>query len=574
MISRKILSYLLFFVLLIFINILSNIFNFNIDLTNDKKHSLSKRSIELISNLDDIIFIKVYLDGEFPAEFKQLKSELKNLLIRFKSIGLDNFEFEFINPNKSHLDEENNAIFRDLVNNGLYPTDIELRSSSSRSSQIIFPGALVYYKNNKVAVNFLKNSVNKKAGENINNSIENLEFEFISAIHQLTNKNIYKIAFLTGNGELIFNEVYDLINSVLKDNNNLDFYYKVDRFNIKEFKIDSATLQANISDQIIKLSKYKLLIVAKPTISFNMLEKFIIDQYVMNGGKILWLIDGVNCSMDSLQNQKSFIATKNELNIDDQLFKYGVRVNANLIEDLRSTNIPIITGYSNNVPQQSFFPWPYYPLLKSTTDHPIVNGLDAIKCNFVSSIDTINNAIKKTVLLASSKQSRYIPVPAKISLGILENPPPVETFNKAYLPIAVLLEGEFESVFTNRILPKQKSIDFKTKSKPTKMIVVSDGDIARNSISKDNNIYPLGYDKYSRYTYSGNKIFLMNAVHYLCDNTYLAKLKSKKITLRLLDREKILKYEFLIQIINIIIPLFFILSFTLIFLRIKKHKYE
>ena len=567
---------LLFFtplLLVILVNILLSLVDYRIDLTEDKKNSISEDTKQILNELDDVIFIKVYLDGDFPAEFKYLQSELLNLLTSFKSIASYNFDFEVINPNNTKDEEEKMGLFKQLVKNGLTPTDIEVRSTSSQSSQIIFPGALIYYKDRQQAVNFLKNSVAKKAGENINASIENLEFEFISAIHRLTKTKIDKIAFLEGNGELTPEEVYDLTESVLQDNDKLSYYYNIERFNIKKFEIDSTTMHADISKQISNLSAYKALIIAKPTIAFNMLEKFMIDQYIMNGGKILWLIDGVNASMDSLQKANSFIALKNDLNLDDQLFKYGVRINANLIEDLRSTQIPIITGYSNNIPLQSYFPWPHCPLLFSKENHSISKGLDAIKCDFVSSIDTIKNTIKKTILLTSSKQSRLNPTPAKISLGILQNPPPIESFNKSQFPIAVLLEGEFESIFKDRILPRQQSIDFKDKSKTTQMIVVSDGDIARNSVSNNGDIYPLGYDRFIKYTYPGNKKFIMNAMHYLCDDIGLTKLKSKEIKLRLLDKEKITTNKYLIQFINIVFPLLLLLIFTLLFLHLKKKKY-
>lgn len=565
--------FLLPLTLVVLINILLSIIDFKTDLTEDKRHSISEETKQILNNLEDIVFVKVYLDGDFPVEFKHLQSELLNLLTSFKSIASDNFDFEIINPNLSSNNKEKTDLFKQLVNNGLKPTDIQIRSGSSNSSQIIFPGALIYYKDKQEAVNFLKNSMTKRPGENINNSIENLEFEFVSAIYHLTKKNIDKIAFLEGNGELDANEVYDLTESVLQDNSKLSYHYHVDRFNIKEFEIDSVNMQPNIQNQILELSNYKALIIAKPTIAFNMLEKFIIDQYIMNGGKVLWLLDGVNASMDSLQKANSFISTKNNLNIDDQLFKYGVRINANLIEDVRAAQIPIITGYSNSIPQQSFFSWPFFPLLFSESNHPISKGLDAIKCNFVSSIDTIKNTIKKTILLTSSKQSRLNPTPTKISLGILQNPPPIESFKKSKLTIGVLLEGKFESIFSNRILPKHESLKFIQKGKATQMIVVSDGDIARNSVSKSGDIYPLGYDKFIKYTYPGNKRFIMNAIHYLCDDIGLTKLKSKQIKLRLLDKEKINNNKITIQLINIILPLLLLTIFVTIFSYSKKKKY-
>lgn len=570
---RKHYSSLVFILLIILTNVLVSFTDFSLDLTADGKHSISEETIKTLEKVDDIVFIKVYLEGVFPAEFKHLHSEVLNLLSSFKTIADDNLEFEFINPNEGRNEKEKVDLYKQLVKQGLAPTDIEIKKAGSSINQIIFPGAIIYYKDKEIAVNFLKNSVTKNAGENINASVENLEFEFISAIYHISKTKTHRIAFLEGNGELSASEVYDITESVMQDNDKLSYHYTIDRFNIKEFEIDSITLQADISSQVKKLTSYKAIIIAKPTIAFNMLDKFIIDQYLMNGGKILWLIDGAKASMDSLQQNKSFIATNNDLKLSDQLFKYGIRINANLIEDLRSTEIPIVTGYSNNIPQQSYFPWPYYPLLFSENNHPISKGLDAIKCDFASSIDTIKNNINKTILLHSSKQSRISPTPAKVSLGILENPPPLTSFNKENLPIAVLLEGEFESVFKNRILPKNQKLNFVNQSKKTQMIVVSDGDLIRNSVSNNGDIYPLGYDRFIKYTYLGNKKFIMNSIHFLCDETGLTQLKSKEIKLRLLDKEKIKNNKTFIQLINILLPLLILLIFAFIFTKMKKKKY-
>ena len=570
---RKYYSSLVFILLIILTNILVSFTDFSLDLTADGKHSISEETIKTLEKVDDIVFIKVYLEGVFPAEFKHLQSEVLNLLSSFKTIADDNLEFEFINPNEGRNEKEKVDLYKQLVKQGLAPTDIEIKKTGSSINQIIFPGAIIYYKDKEIAVNFLKNSVTKNAGENINASVENLEFEFISAIYHISKTKTHRIAFLEGNGELSASEVYDITESVMQDNDKLSYHYTIDRFNIKEFEIDSITLQADISSQVKKLTSYKAIIIAKPTIAFNMLDKFIIDQYLMNGGKILWLIDGAKASMDSLQQNKSFIATNNDLKLSDQLFKYGIRINANLIEDLRSTEIPIVTGYSNNIPQQSYFPWPYYPLLFSENNHPISKGLDAIKCDFASSIDTIKNNINKTILLHSSKQSRISPTPAKVSLGILENAPPLTSFNKENLPIAVLLEGEFESVFKNRILPKNQKLNFVSQSKKTQMIVVSDGDLIRNSVSNNGDIYPLGYDRFIKYTYLGNKKFIMNSIHFLCDETGLTQLKAKEIKLRLLDKEKIKNNKTFIQLINILLPLLILLIFAFIFTKMKKKKY-
>ena len=572
--ANKYISTALLIVLVLFINILSSFINWNVDLTADNKYSFAKASTTIINSLDDKLFIKVYLEGDFPAEFKKLQKSTEDLLKRFKAIGNKNIDFEFINPNNVANDIEKLALFKQLVKLKLSPTDLEIIKDGKQVNQIVFPGAIIYYKDKQSAVNFLKQSPGETPGSNINTSIEGLEYEFVSAIEHLTKNRLTKIAFLEGNGELSEQQVYDITESVLDDNFNLSYYYKVDRFNIKEFTIDSTTMLPDLSRQLVLLNSYKAIIIAKPTIPFNNLDKLLIDQYIMQGGKVLWLVDGVKASMDSLQNKSgAFIATKNVLNIEDQLLRYGVRINANLIEDLRSTKIPITTGYSNNKPQQSYFSWPYSALLVSNSNHAISKGLDGIKCEFVSSIDTIKNNIRKTILLHSSKESRLNPAPSKISLGILENPPTTNSYNKEFLSIAILLEGEFESVFKNKLVQKNKQIQFIEKSVSTKMIVVSDGDMIANDLSNSGGIYSLGYDKNLKFTYSGNKHFIINAVQYLCGDNSLSHLKVKELSLRMLDKKKIQKNKFIIQLINIALPILLLLIFALFFVRYKKRKY-
>jgi len=572
--SHKYISAVLLIVSVLFLNILIGFNNWNIDLTSDKKHSFAKESITIINNLEDKLFIRVYLEGDFPAEFKKLQKSIEDLIKRFKLIENKNIDFEFINPNNVANENEKLALFKQLVKLKLSPTDLEIKKEGKQVNQIIFPGAIIYYKEKQVAVNFLKQSPGKSTVSNINTSIQALEYEFVSAIEHLTKNNLTKIAFLEGNGELNEQQVYDITESVLKDNFNLSYHYKVDRFNIKEFSIDSATNLPDLSRQTILLNTYKAIIIAKPTIPFNNLDKLLIDQYIMQGGKVLWLIDGIKASMDSLKNKSgSFIATKNNLNIDDQLLSYGVRVNSNLIQDLRSTKIPIITGYSNSKPQQSYFSWPYSALLVSDSKHVISNGLDGIKCEFVSSIDTIKNNIQKTILLHSSKESRLNPSPSKISLGILETPPLSTSYNKKFLPIAILLEGEFESVFKNKLFQKNKQIKFISKSVITKMIVISDGDMIANQLSKSGAIYPLGYDKNLKFTFDGNKHFLINAVQYLCGDNSLSHIKEKELSLRMLNKKKIQENRFIIQMINIALPILLLLLFALFFISYKKRKY-
>lgn len=572
--NNKIISGVLLIILVIAINLLSSFIKLSFDITADKKHSLSNETEAILKELDDHVFIKVYLEGDFPADFKKLQKSTEDLLKQFKAIANENIDFEFINPNESINEEEKITLFKQLVKLKLAPTDLEIRDDGKKVNQIIFPGALIYYKDKQVAVNFLKQKPGETPGKNINTSIENLEFEFISTIQHLSKDKLDKIAFIEGNGTLSEEQVYDVTNSVNDDNFNLSYYYNVDRFNIKEFAIDSNTMMPNLSRQLAMLKAYKAIIIAKPSITFNNIDKLLVDQYIMNGGKVLWLVDGVNANMDSLKNKSgSFIANKNALNLDDQLLSYGVKINANLIEDLRCTKIPIITGYSNNKPQQTYLPWPYSPLLVSNNNHAISKGLDGISCNFVSSIDTINNKVKKTVLLSSSNKSRLNLAPTKVSLSILENPPSATSYTRKNEPIAMLLEGEFNSVFKGKLAQKNNQFQIKEKSINTKMIVVSDGDIIKNKVSSNGNIYPLGYDQSIKHTYPGNKHFIINAIHYLCDDEGLSHLKTKELSLRMLDKEKIHKNKLLIQLINIVFPILLLLIFAFFYIRNKKNKY-
>ena len=565
-------------VFIILLNAIGGFLHFRIDLTSEKRYTLSEETKNVLTGLDDLIYIKVYLDGDFPSGFKRLQKQSKKTLENFKNIAGKRLDFEFINPSESNSEKQRNLIYKQLIEQGLQPTDLQVKEQAGMSSSIIFPGAIIYYKEKHLALQLLNNELGVHPEVVLNNSIETLEYEFVSAISKLTKNRKDKIAFLNGHDELKEREVTDISYSVLSDHYSLSEYYDIEHFDITEFELDSITKEVRLARQLQKLKTFKALIIAKPKTTFNNLDKLLIDQYIMAGGNILWLIDGVNANMDSLQQSDGyFMAQKNQLNLDDMLFIYGVRINADLMQDKRATEIPIITGYSGNMPQQSFFSWPYYPLLFSDSDHPISKGLDAIKCEFVSSMDTLKNKINKTILLHSSTYAMLAPSPHRVSLGILKNPPKEDYFNNPDIPIALLLEGEFESVFKNRITPKNKGFDFMEMGENAKMIIVSDGDIIRNTYSeKTGNVYPLGYDKFGKFIYPGNKTFIMNAVHYLCDNNQdllLSPLKTKELKLRLLDKEKVQKYKLYIQLLNLLLPIVIIVIFGLLFTYTKKKKY-
>lgn len=558
--SRKIslLQLLLALVILVLINNLGGYVFYRIDLTSEKRYSLSPATKDLVKSLDDVVLVKVYLEGEFPAGFKRLRSETKEMLDEFRAYAGDNLQYEFINPSESTDEKKRNEVYQHLVKEGLQPTNLTVKEEGSKSQQIIFPGAIFSYKNRNIAVQLLKSRMGVSSEEMLNSSIQQLEYEFSNSIRKLSNPQKMNVAFIKGHGELDQLHSTDIACS-------LSEYYTV-----KQVALDS---------NIHALEGYDAAIVAKPDSIFSEKDKFILDQFVMNGGKMMWFIDPVYAEMDSLQNKQGMtFGISNPINLDDLLFKYGVRLNDNLVQDLQAAPIPIVTGYSGNQPQQSLFPWFYMPLVVPENVHPIVTNLNAIKFEFASSLDTVSNAgVKKTILLHTSKYSKVLNSPVRISLGIVQQEPKQEQYNKHNLPLAVLLEGQFESVFKNRIttaIANSNEIKFKAQSKPTKMIVVSDGDVIKNAVSKSSGkVYPLGFDRYTNQMY-GNTNFILNSMNYLTDNSGLISIRSRELTLRLLDKEVLKSDKFFWQLLNTLLPILLLLIYGIVQFYLRKRKYS
>jgi ABC-2 type transport system permease protein len=408
--------------------------------------------------------------------------------------------------------------------------------------------------------------------EVLNNSIQNLEFNLANTIHKLSIANKPKVAFIEGHGELSRKETADAANA-------LSEYYSIERVKING-QLNSLTERSLIDSTRTDIrNKFKAIIVAGPDSVFDEKDKFIIDQFIMRGGKVLWLIDPVFASMDSIQFSDATVGVINDLNLADQFFNYGVRLNTNLVMDLSALPIPLKTGESGGSPKIEFFPWYYFPVLNPMIDHPIVKNLNAIKTEFISSIDTLNKkGIKKTILLTSSQYSRTVNTPILISLNILQKEPEHRLYNKEYIPVAVLLEGKWESLYSNRIPPvirDNKDVGFISTSQQGKMIIVADGDIIKNQLHTTNagiEPYPLGYDRYTGETF-GNKDFILNAMNYLVDENELISIRSRELKLRLLDRTKTNESKLFWQIFNIIIPvaIVFIMGIVLFIYRKKKY---
>lgn len=550
---QSVLRLLSMLMILVSVNVISAYVFFRLDLTGEKRYSLSSTTIHELEEMNDVMYVKIYLEGDLPPAFKKLRNSVKELLDEFRVYARDNIEYEFIDPAASSVKKERDELFRQLYKKGLQPANLEERSKGSSSQKVIWPGALVNYKGRETAISFLQTKIGSGTEENINRSVEGLEYEFMNALRIFGTGIRPKVGFLQGQAELSTKQISDAARA-------LSDYYEVD------------TVQIN--QHLGALKSFKAIIVAKPDSVFSEKDKFILDQYVMNGGRVLWLIDPMQINMDSLEKSDNNVAIAKDINIQDQLFRYGVRINDDLAMDLQAAPIPIVTGMVGNQPQQSLFPWYFFPLLNPTSSHPIVNNLNAIKCEFTSTLDTVEApGISKTILLSTSKFSKHILSPVRVSLNILKEDPDPAYFSQQYLPVAVLLEGKFESVFRNRVpaeILNNKEIGFKASGQPTKMIVISDGDMIANYVNKKGNVYPLGYDRFTNQTY-GNRNFILNCVDYLCDNENIVSLRGKEFKIRLLDTAK--TENKIYSWTAMIVPLLLVLFYGFIHFYIRKKRY-
>ncbi len=556
-------------IIIVLLNIIGSFIYTRFDLTAEKRYSLSPATKTLLKKLDDIVYFKIYLDGDFPAGFKRLSNSTKEMLDEFRAYN-SNIQYEFINPNAIVDKKQRNDMYKLLVEKGIQPTNLQIKQKGGSAQQIIFPGAEVTYKTQTMPLQLLVNQMGIESENVLNNSIQALEYNISNVIRKLSVRAKPRIAIIDGHGELNINEMYDITNA-------LSEYYEVERIRIDE-QINKLTKREISDSAATKISNiYKAIIIAKPDSAFSEKDKFIIDQYIMYGGKVLWLIDPVFASMDSLKTTNQTVGIANEINLSDQLFRYGVRLNTNLIMDISALPIPIVTGKVGNQPQTSFLPWYYFPIITPIANHSIVKNLNAIKTEFVSSIDTIDNGIKKTILLTSSKYSRLVNTPVIIDLGILKKEPEERLYNKPFQSLAVLLEGAFESNFTNRItidIAKSDKIGFLEKSKPTAMIVISDGDIIKNQFHYSKGFpLPLGYDQYTRQMF-GNKEFILNCMNYLCDDSGLITVRSRELKLRMLDKTKIENSKIQWQLINVVLPVILIILFGMIITYLRQRRYS
>lgn len=556
-------------IIIVAINIISSFLFTRSDLTSENRYSLSDATKQMLNDVDDIVYFKVYLEGDFPAGFKKLKRETREMLDEFRAYN-KNIQYEFINPSDAGTQEERNRVYQELMRKGLNPTELRVSEKEGASQKIIFPGMVVTYLDREVSAHLLVSQKGQPPEQALNKSVQNLEYKIGNAIQKLMSGEKKKVAFITSNGELPENRTVDIENA-LKE------YYTVERIRI-DGKLHSLTERKEIdSVGFIVQPKYDVIILAKPDSAINDKDKFIVDQYLMHGGKIVWFVDPVHASMDSLRSKARTIGLARDIGLRNMFFNYGFRVNTNLVMDLNSSAIPIITGNVGGEPQYEYLPWLYFPVLMPESDHPIVATLNNVRTEFVSSIDTIKSPlIEKTALLSTSPYSKTINAPAPISLETARDKPNPEEYKGPPQTVGLLLEGKFRSFYDNRVPPSiidSKTIAFKDYSTETQMVVFSDGDIIKNQLHYSRGFpLPLGYDQFTRQTF-GNKDLILNTINYLTNDQGILSARAKDFKIRLMDQTKIEDKRVLIQIINTLIPVLLVIIIGLVQAHLRKKRY-
>ena len=544
---------------LIFLNIIGSLFYKRFDLTQDKRFTLSKEAKEIVDQVDSPIIVDVFLKGEFPPEFRRLQSETEQLLDEFAAYN-KNIKFDFVNPS-----EKGSEHFQQQFEKyGMTPAQISVVESGKQSTEIAYPWALAHHNGKTVKIPLLKNQLGATSEERVNSSLQNLQYAFADGFKKLVTEKSKKVAVLKGNGEYDDKYIADFF-STLKD-----YYF------IAPFTLDSVV--SNPTKTLKALESFDLIIAAQPTEAFSDAEKYVLDQYIMNGGNSLWLLDATQIQVDPV-SEKAFAFGK-DLNLNDFFFKYGIRINPNLVKDVYSAPIVLASG-DENESQYNKYPWFFSPLSSSANNHPIVANIEAVKFDYASSIDTLPNDIKKTVLLSTSPITKIVGLPFEIdfdteipnNLQVVNEGPNPNEYNAGEVPLAVLLEGNFTSSFKNRVKPLKlkdglQNID---DGKPSKMVVISDGDVIKNQM-QGNRPLELGFDKGTNSFY-GNKEFLLNTVNYLLDDSGLINIRTRQIAVPFLDNQKTAQQRTKWQVLNLLLPLGLLALFGLIFTLYRKRKY-
>lgn len=521
-------------IFLVLINLLSSEFFFRLDLTEEKRYTIQEPTREMLRSLDDNIYVEVFLEGELNAGFRRFQKAIQETLEMFRIYSDNKVQYSFTDPATALSQKARSEFMADIASKGIQPTNVIENRDGNRVEKIIFPGAVISYAGAEEGVMLLKGNKAGSPEEEINQSIEGIEFELANAIYKLTEADPKQIGFLSGHGEL-----HGLNGLALQE------------------AVSELYLARNVQLSDDALADLEALVIAKPVAPFSPADKYKLDQYIMQGGKVLFLLDRLDASMDSA-TQAGYFAFPYQNNLEDQLFKYGVRINPDLIQDRYAGRYPVITGRrADGTPQIQLMDWPFFPLINRFADHPVTHNLDMVLTRFVSSIDTVKaEGVSKTPLMFTSQYSRKLVAPVNVNINELRQNLPVDQFTESFIPVAWLLEGEFTSLYKNRFLPDGvDQASFKEGSVPAKIIVVSDGDLARNEVnSRTGQRQPLGFDPFTNYTFA-NRDLLLNMIAYLVDENGLIRARNKDIKIRPLDREQASAGKIKWQIINLILPL-------------------
>jgi len=548
-----------FVVLLLTVFFVSTNFLFRADLTADKRFSVAGVSKEIASEINNIMDIEFFLEGELEPGLQKLQREVFEKIAVLNVYSPKPIRIKIIDPYRFNNAEKREEFQNQLIEKGIRPISFNRKTDQGVSTRFIFPGAIIRSGGKEIAVNFLKNNPDFSYEVNFNHSIESVEFELVNAFQNLARTKKATVAFLEGHDEFNHYEVMDFANALSAD------------FGVK--RITTRTLETGKSG-------IDILIIAGPKQPFSEQDKFIIDQYIMNGGKVVWLIDQVQVSQDSLSNGYQTFSFPLSLNLDDMLFKYGVRLNYELLQDVDCAQILVNTAPSGSQPQWTLHPWYYSPLLTPADNHPLSRNLNRIYTEFVSSVDTVseNRNLRKSVILTTSPYARKVKSPSSVSLENIKNPPARELFTQSFIPVGILVEGEFTSVFENRMIDNFGilSNDFQSNSKPTKMVVIGDAGLIANKVNyarQPPEIRELGYDRVSKQTF-GNKEFLLNTLFYLNDEAGIMQLRSRTVQLRLLDKVKLREEKSYWQWLNLFVPLVMVLLFGMVYNVIRRYRYS
>ena len=538
---KKVLKIVTALLLLLLINQVPRLINPRADLTSDKRYTLSEPSRDLVDRIESPLIIDVLLEGALPPEFARLQTEVAQFI---KQLQEENrlVKVDYVDPLQDSEDRE--GLIAELQARGLTPTNVTMEQEGKVSQEIVFPWAMATYRNTTVRVPLMVNKLGFSTEERINASVQQLEYAFADALTKLTVEEKKRIAVIKGNGEL-------------EDIFQADFLTTLrDYYNLGIVTLDS--VPADPEGTLTGLKQFDLALIAKPTVPFTEEEKFVLDQYIVQGGRSVWLLDGVQMELDSLFNEDGrSVALANDLNLDDLLFRYGVRINPDLINDMYCTQIVLATG-EGSTSQYNPLPWVYHPMVFPGNTHPVTENVEALRLQFVSSLDTVASPLRKSVLLHSSPLSRAEGIPKMISLDILGQQPDPSEYPDGLLPIAVLLEGSVNSAYTNRVKPLDLE-DYMPDGPENSMLVVSDGDIIKNQLNQGRPL-ELGYDKWTN-NYYGNKAFLLNAINYMLDDKGLVSLRSREVNIALLDMEKASDQRSKWLWINLGAPLILLLAF-------------